>query len=456
MNSLRLLENERLVWVRCHGIPIHAWNNEFFAALARKFGTFLGVDENTRKKKSMDVARILIRTKCYDVFNMVVFANNNGSMFHINVLEEWCGPMHWEGLSSAYVLDKSEDISSSEYDSDEEAEHPLFQYEDFRDEGHVEEDDEVIVEKLLEMEKLNNSEGRNVVMKTVVSTNACEGNIEKNFGGGYVGTEVENVGRNDEGESGDARKMEELKEQEIQQAILTTLDDLNLSLPLHRNNPSKGPNGINATSLVEVEDCNSGVQIGENANVDNGVVNGPTVLSEKVKDFGGVQDGLTISNSSGPLMRKKMKNSKRRDKSSSSSDGSENEVNQGVLVGIINDEARNLIPSISLSNGTKGESNLHVVTRKPPGSDLSLSFSCDMNGAAIGDVSVGDSGIQICNDRFWVDHEVSLANKVWSFAKESLGVTGKVGNEEYAGRIRSLEVRDQIAKARKGKKDGSQ
>lgn len=41
------LDNERVVWVRCHGIPVHAWNNEFFSSLARKFGVFLGVDENT-------------------------------------------------------------------------------------------------------------------------------------------------------------------------------------------------------------------------------------------------------------------------------------------------------------------------------------------------------------------------------------------------------------------------
>lgn len=91
------VDNERTVWVRCHGIPIHAWNTDFFSGLARKFGVFFGVYQNMRKKMSMDVARILIRTKRYSVFNMVVNVNINGSMFHVKMIEEWCRQMHWNG-----------------------------------------------------------------------------------------------------------------------------------------------------------------------------------------------------------------------------------------------------------------------------------------------------------------------------------------------------------------------
>lgn len=47
-------DNERVVWVRCHGIPAHAWKEDFFSRLASKFSVFLGVNENTRKKTSMD------------------------------------------------------------------------------------------------------------------------------------------------------------------------------------------------------------------------------------------------------------------------------------------------------------------------------------------------------------------------------------------------------------------
>lgn len=81
-----------------------------------------------QEKKSMDVARILIRTKSSDVFIMVVHANINGSMFHVKMFEEWCGPIkHWNGLSRAnqYNLQSKETESGSESDggdSDEEEE----------------------------------------------------------------------------------------------------------------------------------------------------------------------------------------------------------------------------------------------------------------------------------------------------------------------------------------------
>lgn len=83
---------ERIVWLRCHGIPVHAWNEEFFASLARKYGVLVGVDDATRRMSSLDVARICIRTRIFDVFNMVVVANINESLFNIKMVEEWCGP----------------------------------------------------------------------------------------------------------------------------------------------------------------------------------------------------------------------------------------------------------------------------------------------------------------------------------------------------------------------------
>lgn len=99
--SLYEVDNEQVVWVRCHGIPAYAWDYDFFRALGRKFGELLGVDEYTRKQSSMDVARLLTRTKGYNVFNMVVHTTINNSKFHVKMVEEWCGPMHWSGLTKA-------------------------------------------------------------------------------------------------------------------------------------------------------------------------------------------------------------------------------------------------------------------------------------------------------------------------------------------------------------------
>lgn len=35
--SMQEVDNERVVWVRCHGFPAHVWNTDFFSSLARKF-----------------------------------------------------------------------------------------------------------------------------------------------------------------------------------------------------------------------------------------------------------------------------------------------------------------------------------------------------------------------------------------------------------------------------------
>lgn len=128
-----------------------------------------------------------------------------------------------------------------------------------------------------------------------------------------------------------------------------------------------------------------------------------------------------------------------------------------IMVGLINDEARNLIPSLGNISESHGESKTYVVSRKSPNPDISLSIKGNGGGgASIGEVSIGDSEIRVGNERNLVEHEISVAKKVWSFAKENLGVTGKRKDEEYTGRIRNLEARDQNAKGRKEKKNRSQ
>lgn len=145
-------DNERVVWVRCHGVPIHAWNEEFFACLARKFGDFLGVDEATRKKTSMDIARIRIRTRSYYVFNMVVTVNINGSLFNVKIVEEWVGPLQWVCLSNGEEDEGGTASINSEAEEDSEEDFgggpPLFTAElggGFGDTDFTEEEEESLV-----------------------------------------------------------------------------------------------------------------------------------------------------------------------------------------------------------------------------------------------------------------------------------------------------------------------
>lgn len=61
---------------------------------------------------------------------MVVRANINCDMFHIKVLEEWCGPLSWEGLTQANSSDSSDYNSGSDDESDDGDGPPLFAVEE--------------------------------------------------------------------------------------------------------------------------------------------------------------------------------------------------------------------------------------------------------------------------------------------------------------------------------------
>ncbi|XP_058755922.1 uncharacterized protein LOC131629137 [Vicia villosa] len=79
---------ERMAWIKCLGIPCHAWCNGFFETLASSLGTFIHCDDNTFTKLSMDVARLRIRTKCIAVINEIILVLINGLLFRFFVVED--------------------------------------------------------------------------------------------------------------------------------------------------------------------------------------------------------------------------------------------------------------------------------------------------------------------------------------------------------------------------------
>lgn len=45
------------IWLRVYGVPPHAWNAEFFMALAGSLGKFICLDDITASGTRFDVAR---------------------------------------------------------------------------------------------------------------------------------------------------------------------------------------------------------------------------------------------------------------------------------------------------------------------------------------------------------------------------------------------------------------
>lgn len=115
------IDNERIVWIRCFGVPAHAWSNEFFSFLVAGIGEFICVDDSTLKKKTMDVARILYKTKVHDLVSRLVKVNIGGDVFSIKMVEEWYGPLQW-CMPKRHEDEKS--FGSSSDDEEEEFQDP--------------------------------------------------------------------------------------------------------------------------------------------------------------------------------------------------------------------------------------------------------------------------------------------------------------------------------------------
>jgi hypothetical protein len=60
---------ERGAWVRIYGVPIRAWNDEFFRLCVSSTGRFIRADDCTDEKAHLDFARILISTPNLEIVN---------------------------------------------------------------------------------------------------------------------------------------------------------------------------------------------------------------------------------------------------------------------------------------------------------------------------------------------------------------------------------------------------
>lgn len=102
-----VVDEERVTWVRLFGLPCHVWSEKFFRFIFVPFGSFVRVDDITSKQVKMDVARFLIRTKCYSLINESLPVLIGGLVVKLRVVEDTQGPLR---VSAANVC--AEDIDS--------------------------------------------------------------------------------------------------------------------------------------------------------------------------------------------------------------------------------------------------------------------------------------------------------------------------------------------------------
>jgi hypothetical protein len=83
-----LVSSQRTTWLKCYGVPHHAWGGALFRAVAFKFGRFVEVDLPTKNMERWDMARIKIVTENTRTIDASMFVSVMEKKFTIRVMEE--------------------------------------------------------------------------------------------------------------------------------------------------------------------------------------------------------------------------------------------------------------------------------------------------------------------------------------------------------------------------------
>ncbi|GAU25958.1 hypothetical protein TSUD_373590 [Trifolium subterraneum] len=83
------LPYQRGAWVRLYGIPIHAWNVNFFKMCVFDCGRFLRADSCSVDRDRLDFARVLIATPDLEIIKRVETVLVEGTLTKIKIVEEW-------------------------------------------------------------------------------------------------------------------------------------------------------------------------------------------------------------------------------------------------------------------------------------------------------------------------------------------------------------------------------
>ncbi|CAL0310563.1 unnamed protein product [Lupinus luteus] len=106
---------DRFFSIRCFGILLHVWEEEFFEKIALQFGKFMGIDDCTRFRKNLKYGCIFIASPYRTMVDKAISVKINGVFFDIQVTEERAACWHHNlGLGSTSTKSSSGDGSSSE------------------------------------------------------------------------------------------------------------------------------------------------------------------------------------------------------------------------------------------------------------------------------------------------------------------------------------------------------
>lgn len=78
----------RVVWVRCEGVPLNLWTRQCFDILVKSFGELVAVDESTASFTTLDVARVQVRTAKLEAIQISKRVKLNAVVYWVRMVEE--------------------------------------------------------------------------------------------------------------------------------------------------------------------------------------------------------------------------------------------------------------------------------------------------------------------------------------------------------------------------------
>ncbi|GMP92906.1 hypothetical protein CsSME_00042953 [Camellia sinensis var. sinensis] len=83
-----VIEQERVTWLACYGVPMNLWNSITFKRIGELWGVIVGIDDDTVSMQSLHCGKVRIATKCMESINTTIILNCKGVSYPVKVCEE--------------------------------------------------------------------------------------------------------------------------------------------------------------------------------------------------------------------------------------------------------------------------------------------------------------------------------------------------------------------------------
>src|ERR1044072_7152728 len=177
----------RMVWIRCSGVPVDVWDDNYFKTLSYPFGSFVCVDSGTRTMSRLEFARILLRTTLLQPISCVRQVKINGLVVNVRFIEELGGEITKQCICKQSQRPSSIDTDSSD-STDFLSEEDMNFGEENDYEGSGNEDERGVEETRESPQAQFSAPAKEVVAgRCVDGTISADGGLDEAGGGGVEG-----------------------------------------------------------------------------------------------------------------------------------------------------------------------------------------------------------------------------------------------------------------------------